>query len=268
MKNILVLASGGFDSTFLIYKNLKEGHKVTPLYISTFIDDIQKELEKKALYTIDAYFKFKYSKNYSSREFCDMTLEIPYASEICLQQPLVWIFGAYLFVQNNTKFKSFDEIQIAYVMEDHALSYLNELRSLYNSLNKFIIVRPDEEINIPKLSFPLIKHNKSYIFAMIASELPELYNVLHFCENPHKINKTRCNECHSCKVANEWGYESFKSTVNANLNSLQLKTFSAQEHIKAFPYKEEIVKSIEKKIGKSIGKKIGKKIEKDTEKEN
>ena len=58
MKDILVLASGGLDSTYLIYDNLKKGNNVTALYVTVENNPTKNKSELMALELIRKYFQY------------------------------------------------------------------------------------------------------------------------------------------------------------------------------------------------------------------
>jgi 7-cyano-7-deazaguanine synthase in queuosine biosynthesis len=213
-KTVLILTSGGFDSTYLMIKNLEAGNIVQPLYINIDIDSNQKKNEKKALQTILRFLSFKFSKD-QLRELNECEVGTSYASELTLNQPPIWIWGAHRYIHNRDYSKRyFDEIQIAYIMEDHALSFLPEIKQLYSVLNKFVFVKYDTRF--PKLKFPIIKLNKSVTFDYIAAYYPEIFNSIWFCETPSTLTQP-CGSCHSCKVANDWNYIGYQAAAERNL---------------------------------------------------
>jgi hypothetical protein len=185
----------------MMFRNLEAGNKVIPLYINTIIDDGQKKAEHEALKHILHYLseRFGYDMINSWPQEIDMT--VPYCEGIALQQPLVWINGSFLYAQN----EHVDEIQLGYIMEDHALSYQKEILGLYAALNKFSISYIKKEKQ-PKIVFPLIKHLKSSIIAQVAENMPVLFKYISFCEKPNE-DGSRCKECHSCKKADASKYD-------------------------------------------------------------
>jgi len=63
MKKILIPFSGGLDSTYLVYKNLKEGNFVIPVYIE-IIDAVQNKIiiEKQQAKKIAKKLKKRFNK--------------------------------------------------------------------------------------------------------------------------------------------------------------------------------------------------------------
>jgi 7-cyano-7-deazaguanine synthase in queuosine biosynthesis len=209
MKNIIVMSSGGFDSTYLIWKNLEEGNKVFPVYIETTIDPEQKKAEINALNIICHYFSDIYGFSMINCWPERLELNVTYAKGIPLQQSQVWIYGAFLFSQKEQK--NFDEVQIGYIMNDCALSYLDELKNLWNAFNLF---KHDASNKTPNLSFPIIKKLKFDIMNVLSEKCPEIFSFVHFCERPKE--KENCKECPSCKKAYSSEYERLSARAEGN----------------------------------------------------
>jgi hypothetical protein len=214
-------------------KNLEAGNIVQPFYVNTLIDDGQHKHEKDALCTILDFLstKFTYQQLLSLHQVEHVTSN---ASEFALNQPPIWIWEAHRYIHNKEghcqyhKIDHFDEIQIAYVMEDHAVSFLSEIKQLYSVLNKFVFKKDDTYF--PILKFPIIKLNKSVIFDYIACSYPEIFEVIWFCEQPH--GEKRCGHCHSCKVAQSWDYDMYLKNAQRILSNRGAATFSSRSQIK------------------------------------
>jgi 7-cyano-7-deazaguanine synthase in queuosine biosynthesis len=207
MKNILVLASGGFDSTYLIMKNLKEGNHVIPLYIKSMVDTYQRKYEIEALKAIISEFRKIYPNQceyirYESNMWCGGYSGFP------LQQPIVWMMGAAAFINKNNTPPEIDEIQLGYVMEDHALSWLNEIKNLFKAIMGMSMI-PHHLINgkkykLPKITFPMIKLSKYDVYGSVQNNCPSIFKLCVTCETPME-DGTACGHCHSCEVAKKYG---------------------------------------------------------------
>lgn len=46
-KKVAILFSGGLDSTYLVWKNLKEGNVVLPIYVEIENNEVKTTMEKK-----------------------------------------------------------------------------------------------------------------------------------------------------------------------------------------------------------------------------
>jgi 7-cyano-7-deazaguanine synthase in queuosine biosynthesis len=168
-KKIAVLFSGGLDSTFLIYKNLKEGNIVQPYYVTVENNYAKVKAEKRAI--IDLYLLFK--QDYGNKieepiEIIKAELKLP--DGLLLVQPTIWFFAIQYMNEH-------DEIHMGYVLNDDAISYLDDFKKYYKSMD-FLFYK---DYKRPLLKFPLIKHMKEEI----VKELPEKYFKHTFtCENP------------------------------------------------------------------------------------
>jgi 7-cyano-7-deazaguanine synthase in queuosine biosynthesis len=222
-KTILVCSSSGFDSTYLIFKNLEQNNRVVPLYVDTCIDGQQKKNEIQSLNLITRYFSYRYGYHLIDVWPKIVKMEVSYGDLIKLQLQQIIIYGAYIESQAS-EHHEYDEVQIGYILEDHSVSYLSELRKLWNCLNSFQILDSNK---IPKLSFPLIKYNKSVMMDKIAYNCPEIFHAIHFCESPSESK--RCEKCCSCKKADNWGYESYKNNAQSMLDSRGLKPFKRND---------------------------------------
>ena len=210
MKKVAVLFSGGLDSTYLVWKNLKEGNRVLPVYVEIENNETKTILEKNRT---ELLFR-EFSKEFNSPETYEKQINDVHhaisvgvkASENSLyfKQMPIWIFSL-MFMQS----MDVDEIQIGYVSNDDAISYIDDIQNIYKSYQA--ICEP-----MKPLVFPLTK-TKKY---MMVKELPTRYLELIFsCENARIVNeKTNfdgyyppehyhdliqyepCCECHACET--------------------------------------------------------------------
>lgn len=181
MKRVIVLWSGGLDSTYLVYSNLLSGNHVTALYIEISNNKEKTIREKKAIETISSILKEKISTQISLMYPITISVECN-TDNIVLGQAYIWASIAPIYTSN---IDDIDEIQIAYVMNDDAISFMPEIKKIYNSYNG--IVRN----KLPKLVFPLKKMKKSeFVY-----ELPhEILTQVTSCEDNDEEN---C-ECVPC----------------------------------------------------------------------
>ena len=258
MKNVAVLFSGGIDSTYLVWKNLKDGNHVTPYYIEITNNEKKTILEKNRINHLIREFKneFGYDK---IKDIC-VGLEITinkFDGFKYVQMP-IWLLGIQYFQDNYI-----DEFQIGYVCGDDMISYIDDIKNIIKSYNP---IKFKETI----IEFPIIKTHKRDIY----SELPKKYLDLTItCENPQISDEDYfeytddkfyskvlpykpCGDCDPCKkiisydlisyygnlyenVVNEkllkyirWnGYsfsENFKNDLQNTVNSLFLKNEKPQ----------------------------------------
>lgn len=178
--------SGGLDSTYLVYKNLKEGNTVYPVYIEITNNQIKSLLEKNRIELLRREFlkEFKlpshgYNEPIARINYLLNVGVVANESSLHLRQLPVWMLGL-SFMQS----MGVDEIQIGYVSNDDAISYLDDIQTIYKSYQ--LICEP----MIP-LTFPLTKKHKF----QIADELPHQYMRLIFsCENAELVNEKDGNK--------------------------------------------------------------------------
>jgi hypothetical protein len=184
VKNIFVLWSGGLDSTYLVYKNLLEGNTVKAGYVE-IKNNIEKTIkERTSLVKLYEIFNDNFGDRFSYAE--QSTFEVKASIDsVSLKQVPVWICSI-LYMDLNI-----DEVQIGYVSNDDAISFLEEIKRIYRSYEPIVE-------RLPKLVFPLTKTKKEEI----VPKLPMKYlKEVSFCEGSNSIRF--CGECHPCKRMRE-----------------------------------------------------------------
>lgn len=190
-KNLLISFSGGLDSTYLVYSNLKKGHYVTGLYTTIENNRNKVQVEKHQIEKITELFNQEFPGKFTLHY--GIAIDVPYSGDILFKQIVIWLIS---LLYHNPRY---DEVQIGAVMNDDMLSYLDEIKKIWGS---FAFLNEKH----PPLTFPLTKISKLHI----AEALPRNYkDLVVYCENPTIIepitNKNKelkfenCNHCHSCK---------------------------------------------------------------------
>jgi hypothetical protein len=168
-KEVGVFFSGGLDSTYLVWKNLKEGNTVVPMYIEVMNNKNKTILEKNRIKLLHDEFRKEFGYNIDRIKY-PIVIDILNRGNLYLNQVPIWILGA-LFSQDVS------EIQIGYVSNDDAISYLDDIKKMYNEYNRI-------SAKLVPITFPLSKHSK----IMMMDELPQKYsNLIVSCENPKII---------------------------------------------------------------------------------
>ena len=168
-KNIAILFSGGLDSTYLMWKALKDGHNAYPIYISIKNNSNKVTVEKQQSNLIIRELNNEFDTNINLHEFAN--IEVGDSSNLTLPQPFLWS----TLVNVGGGLDDFDELQIGYVMGDDAIGYIDEIKKLYRATKPFIVKQP-------KLTFPITKVYKNEI----VNRLPEQYlKLITSCENPN-----------------------------------------------------------------------------------
>lgn len=230
-KKVLILFSGGINSTYLLHKNIIEQNDITLAYVSLDNNHVKTPIEKQQ----SAFILNEYNKDRKNPirlvETISVTIIANLNGQIHLTQPLIWIFGMIY----SGKLCDVDEIQVGYVMNDDAISYLDDIQNLYKSFEPFVE-------KLPKLVFPLKKEKKSQFY----NELPDrIKNLVFSCEEAIFINKPNetdlknisynsynrlpesepiidyrtCGECVICKRQKNDGIYNYKLDYQAYLDS-------------------------------------------------
>ena len=176
-KKVGVLFSGGLDSTYLIWKNLKKGNTVVPYYIEIKNNKDKVILEKNRTELILEEFRKEFPNKVSN--LCvGMEVDINTCCGLKYTQMPIWMLGV-LFFQDET----IDEFHIGYVCGDDMISYLDDIKGIYDSYKIF-------RKHKTKLKFPISKKHKYTLY----SKLPEQYLKLTVtCEQPILINNEMIN---------------------------------------------------------------------------
>jgi hypothetical protein len=176
-KNIAILFSGGLDSTYLMWKALKDGHKVYPIYISIKNNENKVLVEKQQCKLLIDKFNEEFNEDIKLNE--SASIEVHNSNNIAFAQPFLWSTLVNLGLDGNPS-----EIQMGYVYGDAVIAYIPEIKKTYNSAKPFIRYQP-------KLTFPITKTTKDDI----VNELPEQYRKLVVsCENPILKNYSITNK--------------------------------------------------------------------------
>jgi hypothetical protein len=117
--------------------------------------------------------KFQYSRASS--------FDISMTESPVFSQPLIWLFAALYWCR-----KYHDELCIGYILGDQMISFLDDLRNIWSSMTSF-------KSDLPPLSFPLIKTEKSSINSSLP---PDILKLCVWCENPD--DGKPCGYCRKC----------------------------------------------------------------------
>jgi len=194
-KHYYVLWSGGIDSTFLIDKLLKDGHKVSAGYVEITNNPNKDKIELEAIIKLYAKIKVKYPEFRFNDTIARYDMYLT-PVQLAINQPLFWLMSTVVCVPWEC-----DSIAVGFIQKDDALSFLPEIQAAYKAMGK---LRRDP---LPKLEFPLIKHSKSEIYTTLDHSLVELCS---FCETPNVVPDTapcgHCNKCTEMKRFIEYGW--------------------------------------------------------------
>lgn len=213
-KRVVILFSGGLDSTYLVWKNLKDGNTVFPVYINICNNGEKSILEKNRVELLYHEFNNEFGDLiHSIKHGMDVSIISTNSDALVFKQVPIWLLGV-LYSQYNA-----DEIQIGYVMNDDVVSYITDIGNIYKSYSVIM------DKMLP-LKFPLLKKSK---YEMV-DELPNNYlNLIVSCENPIIIGSRTakhlqyepCCDCGSCRriiYSDYYGTHKFPSNYNIKMN--------------------------------------------------
>jgi len=181
-KKVLLAWSGGLDSTYLIQYYLQAGYSVDVVNCS-FQNSSQTQMkrEDKAIKKmLKGYFKDKDVKllGKSTITFTGYSF-----SKLFLGQVPTWVYNLINYLNSEHT-----EVAVGYVMNDDAISFLDDIRKLWNSYAGLV------KETLPPLVFPLIKYTKTFIYGDLH---PELKKHITWCESFGPADL--CGTCHSCR---------------------------------------------------------------------
>ena len=178
-EKVLVAWSGGVDSTYLIDQYLSQGYEVHALPIKILNNTHQVAREMKARDTMIKRYFNKYNF------MCLQSIEISFdqiGDCLIYQQTPFWLMGLIISAKQDYK-----EVAIGYVMNDDAISHLEEIKQIWNS---YAGIAP----SLPPLVFPLTKTKKEHAYERLPQELKSLVT---WCANETN-DKDKCGKCIPC----------------------------------------------------------------------
>lgn len=215
-KVVIVLYSAGLDSTYLLLKELDKGNYVIPITNLLNSDDLDFILH----YIIQLNIHHLYRTNLN-RLIYSVDSQVRNPSSFSYYQQVYNIMS--IFVLGYDFLQYVDEVQIGFTLKDEGVSYMSELRTLFNTSLKLM---PDEETSLKtKLVFPLSKMSK----LMIAEKLEKLQKKNDTklktlsCENPFArienddneavMTVKCCKTCNSCRRNVSEGLERYNKDI-------------------------------------------------------
>ena len=190
-KNILQAVSGGYDSTYLLIKNLQNGDNVYPVYVHvSCIYPIKQMIEINKVKLLIKKLRRKYN---NLHELTEKEMYIDPIRNIFSTQPIFWMLALFNEVRKkrHTFYKT-DEVHIGYIKNDGAIDYIYEIKAYWKVL--FSFCNDNQKFNFPKLCFPLLKYDKTQIIKKLESYDKEILASCWTCENPKVIKTKRCKD--------------------------------------------------------------------------
>ena len=239
-KKIGVLFSSGLDSTYLVWKNLKDGNEVVPIYIEISNNVTKTILEKNRIGLLLEKFREEFEIKIYDIEYVLTAGLTADENSLHFKQVPVWVMGM-MFCQS----MGLDEIQIGYVENDDAISYLKDIKKIYKSYKSI-------QDNLVPLKFPLMKMKKY----MMAQELPEQYLKLIFSceyakiiglESDDFIEYEACCKCAPCRTIindNYYGLGEYPDSYTRNLLQKQINDLQNEGYKIINPEGEDCMESM------------------------
>jgi hypothetical protein len=197
-----------------LIKNLENGDHVYPVYIkASCVSQVKQQIELKVVRELLANPEIK-TKNL--HDLTVIPIHMNNIDGIFSLQPILWMLGLFYEVKKHRGGGLYDEVHIGYTMNDSAVSYLDEIKKIWQSF--FTLSFPFSDYrHIPELKFPLLKYSKDMIVNDLRYLLPDdIYN-LWTCEMPsvlYERKKTKhggreqiiehCGRCAPCKKIKEY----------------------------------------------------------------
>ena len=188
---VMVPLSGGLDSTSLVVSNLEKGNIVVAPYFQIDNNETKVVMEKK---TRDMFREHSYFKSFINRGKLIVTDCSPKVClcngnpmDLALTQPAVWLFSLLYTVDD-----SIDEVQLAYVLNDCAVSWINEIQAIWKAYEGLT-----QSGKLPTLSFPYIKMPKQEVIRVLNNVDYGIAELTWSCEMP--VGEKVCGTCVPCK---------------------------------------------------------------------
>lgn len=196
---IVVLFSGGYDSTYLLFKALHESRKVIAITIEANMTGdfkLAKEQEsiKQLTPVLEAYAcDHDTTITFKTLEVSELTGEnkffsfdnanSKYSKGNAIVQPVFWLCNALPLVVDNA------EIALGYISGDRSLSKLSYMEQLLQAAARIM----DKRFIV---TTPLVDFDKSDILRGLYSIDPSIIDICYSCEG---LYMARCGKCHSCR---------------------------------------------------------------------
>jgi len=238
MSHYLVPWSGGLDSTYLVWHLLSCGHSVDTVYFSLGNNSAKTTRELKARDKIKKYFS-SFSKFKDREKMFNIDVDDTSRCYSDLAQVPAWITGIVYSCGNNKESfplstsgnHSYDYVALGYVMGDHAISFIEDIKKIYMAFGGLSAERQ----KLPKLVFPLKKMLKEDI----CNKLPnDILKEVTFCEE-------RIDNCGKCAPCKRWKALEVDGYIPWNIRRMkeeltkECECLSIEEPIEDFPLDED-----------------------------
>lgn len=189
-RRVLLLWSGGLDSTALMLRYLQAGWAVDALPVVFKNSYAKNEREQTAR---DGMFKEYFSK-YDVTVLSSPEVSFPEIGNIPFTQLTVWVNAAIM----SLRIGHHDEVAISYVMNDDAISFLADIQALWKAHKPFFAYAGV----LPPLKFPLSKARKQDLYSEMP---PTIFQHVTWCESA--FGADFCGLCGPCRRAIALGHQ-------------------------------------------------------------
>jgi 7-cyano-7-deazaguanine synthase in queuosine biosynthesis len=276
-KNILQSLSGGYDSTWLLIKNLMKGDNVYPLYVhAACVSPVKQTIEATVVKNLVRKLRQRFR---NLHELVEIEIRMDNIRGIISLQPCLWLMGLFSEVKNQKNDVCYDEVHIGYIMTDGAISLLKEVGNLWKCLFSFSF----PEYDVPKLRFPLAKYKKEIIINNLEYFDHDILESCWTCEDPRIIREKRldngsgkievyiepCGECVPCeKIRNTFGasfdrVKKYKVAIHKKefikKANLRLNEIIKDTDLNLVPYKFVDLETVDNRIMEKIHKRLERK---------
>lgn len=205
-KVVIVLYTGGLDSTYSLMKELDEGNLVIPIYNrlnSESAEDETHELEYMLIHNIEILRRKFY---YLEPMKLNVSSHVHFNTSFVFYQQVYNAVSAFTIGYDILQYV--DEVIMSLVEGDDSVPYTNELKNIFNSSMKMMLLEKSLQTT---LEFPLLKMTKTEVYNNL-KDLMKKNDVdlnIFSCEFPKieydynskdPILKLKpCGKCNSCK---------------------------------------------------------------------
>jgi 7-cyano-7-deazaguanine synthase in queuosine biosynthesis len=224
-KKVLIPFTGGFDSTCLICMAIEQGIKFDVFHHQLLNNQSLTELEDKARASLTEEFRkiTNHNKATSFGVVNGSDVRIFTSRDAWVVQPVLWVTLTALIASE------YDEVWLGYKGGDTALSFINDIRQMWDNAFAFRAKPTSELRKYPHLKFPLMKMFRGDIIEFLYrfEHRYEVSLVEHIvtCETGTKY--CECNSCETLKTSNKRLYDKFRKRDFGDIKEPYLELFKA-----------------------------------------
>lgn len=191
-KKVLIVWSGGMDSTALLLKAIKEKIPFETVYFNITCNSGKAENEIKAREKLSALINDQYHVNWSDKI---VNIRPERSSALTYPQPFLWITS----LVSSVHLSEYKEIWLGYVSGDGITALKTEFINAYTNLAKIGQCNSMFEQGVPEIKIPFIMHEKRELMSYFTDN--SLIKHVFFCENQEEVtcleknSHRKCNPC-------------------------------------------------------------------------